>query len=194
MDRANPQGLLTDAEAGWLAGMIEGDGYITLAAQRAAKKKKDHGLVVHPVIGVVNNDALIVERARDLFLRLGADGVYVQDVGAKASYFAKSGPILRVSTSRLSACYKILSTILPHLAGQKAARARLLLDFVERRLSHRHCPYDAEEFTLIREFVTTQVATKGPRRNGSALLKFLNGHTPDVPRPRDERGIFVAAG
>lgn len=193
MDRANPQETLTDGEAGWLAGIIEGDGYITMGMQLAAKKKKDRGLCVIPRIGVVNQDALIIERVREHFQRLCVDGIYVAEHGPTVHSYANSKGILTVSTSRLFGCVRILTTILPHLAGQKAARARLLLDFVERRSAHKYAPYTPEEVAVVRRFFAEHVAAKGPRRNGKTMQRFLNDWTPDTPRPRDEQGCFAAS-
>jgi len=193
MDRANPQEMLTDAEAGWLAGIIEGNGYITMGLQRAAKKKKDGGLCVLPRIGVVNQDALIIERVRAYFQRLCVDGIYLAEHGPRVDTYANAKGILTVSTSRLLGCVRILHAILPHLAGQKGARARLLLDFVERRSAHKYAPYTPEEVSLVRRFFVEHVAPKGPRRNGKAMAQFLNDWTPDTPRPRDEQGCFAAS-
>jgi len=170
----NQQEILTDSEAGWLAGIIEGDGYITIITQKNAKVKRNSGLVVAPKIGITNQDGLIIERASDLFKKLGASGIWLVTEKAKDCSHKINADILHLSTARISACYKILIMILPHLAGQKAGRARLLLKFVESRLAHKHFPYNADELQIIKQFVEMYPTW---RRN-KGLEKFLNDYTP----------------
>jgi hypothetical protein len=190
MNRDNPQETLTDAECGWLAGMIEGDGYISFTAQTAAQKKKDGGLVVMPKVGVTNTDALIIEKVKNLFDRLGGGSVVNECVGSPMSRKVA----FDIRTNKLLTCCRVLTVILPHLAGEKSARARLILDFVSSRLDHRHCPYTAEEFATIREFFTNHVNAKGQQRSGKALMRFLRDYTPSTPMPRNGQGQFVTTG
>jgi len=191
-DRVNQQKIVSDAEIGWLAGFLEGDGFITMSAQKAAKKKKDGGLVVVPKIGFCNSDALLIEKAKNICQKISGGGCWINESKC-GTYPTSTLTMLNLTVTRLSACQKILESIIPHLGGQKIARARLLLDFINKRLSHSHCPYDSDEIGLIKTFILNHVdKTKGPYR-GKALLKFLNDYTPDMPRPRNESGRFTSA-
>ncbi len=193
-DRENQQVIVKETDKAWLAGFLEGDGYITMSSYLAAKKKKDSGLVVSPVIGFSNQDALLIERAKKICDALAGGGVWLSENNKDFaySYPSKYNTVINLSVRRLSACSKILEALIPYLAGQKAARARLLLEFVNRRMSHPSQPYDSEEIGMVRTFVEEYVHTKGPRR-GKTLRKFLRDHTLDVPRPRNELGRFASA-
>lgn len=173
----NQQEILIEADAGWLAGMIEGDGYITLITQKNADVKRNSGLVVAPKVGITNQDGLIIEKAVRLFKQLGASGTYLVTEKMNIPGRKLNADVLHLSTARLSAVYKILVSILPHLAGQKAGRARLLLEFVESRLLHKNAPYLPEEIMVIKRFVLTYPTW---RRN-KALEKFLNDYTHPLP-------------
>jgi len=191
-DRDNQQEIAKETEKAWLAGFLEGDGYITLSSQLASKKKKDSGLVVVPNIGFTNQDALLIERAKVICEKISGTGGWINEIANNTAYkYPSSNPtIINLSVRKFSACSKILEAIIPYLAGQKLARARLLLSFINRRLCHPRMPYDLDEVGIVKTFVETQINGKNPR-HGKTLRKFLRDFVPDVPRPRNEFGQFT---
>lgn len=186
-DRDNQQEIVTETEKAWLAGFLEGDGFITIGTTTAYKKIKENGRVLKAQIGFCNTDGLLIERAKSICGRIGNGGCYVEESSNGSNFKAIRQTLITLRISRLSAVKSILNAIMPYMAGQKSGRAKLILEFVERRMSHPSQAYDMEEIGIVKTFVSEEMQRKGPPR-GKSLLKFLNDYTCDVPRPRNNKG------
>jgi hypothetical protein len=142
---ANQQGTPTEGELGWLAGIIEGEGTITMNVRKKAWKGWK-GVGVDLTVAVVNTDGAIIERVADIIRRLVGGEPYI--------YQCKNSPIpnrndpdnmhvnltktiLNVSVNRMADIIVVLKAIEPQMAGEKGARARLMTRFIERRMSRR---------------------------------------------------------
>jgi len=166
----------TEVELAWLAGIIEGEGWITMSAHRCSKKEWAGGYILAPKIGVCNTDAGIIRKIRQIFDKLGTNN-YIFEYRTTCQNFKSGTTILEVSTKRLDTIKNILTSIMPYMAGQKKQRAELLLDYVEKRLSHKYEPYTEEEINIAKKFFEECVSTKGKKRS-KALLRFFRDFTP----------------
>ncbi len=158
----NRENQLKTEDASWLAGMIEGDGYISLCVYRSKGSKL--GVHYKPVIGVTNTDVTIINHVDNLFKELGV-GAFVQD--------SKSGsniPVMTVSTSKLSSVKKIIDSIFPYIIGEKKARAELVLKFVTRRLSRMNLSLDDEDIELLKEMDERFISRKGKKTQFGRIL------------------------
>jgi len=124
----NQQITASDLELGWLAGIIDGEGYIGLQLER--ETKVNHSRIV-PQIHICNCDEAIVLRARDIMRKIGINP-YIR---ASRGYGNVKKDIYRLQTKRYVAIFKILSVITPYLTGSKKERAELVKEFCDIRLN-----------------------------------------------------------
>jgi hypothetical protein len=188
-DRDNQQEIVAETEKAWLAGFLEGDGFITIGTDTAYKKIKDNGRVLKAQIGFCNTDALLIEKTKSICSRIANGGCWIDESKNGSNFTKIRQPLMTMRISRLSGIKRILDAVIPYMAGQKVARARLILEFVERRMSHPSQAYNMEEIGIVKTFVFEEIQRKGPPR-GKALIKFLNDYTCDVPRPRNDKGQY----
>ena len=186
----NQQETLKKTDLAWLAGIIEGEGWITMTAYKSPKKTWAGGYVITPRIGVCNTDAGIIRKARQIFDKLGTNNYITEHTETRpGSGFGTT--MLQVTTNRLDTVRNILISIMPYMAGQKLHRAELVLDYVSKRLAHKFEPYTQGEVNLAGRFMQECISTKGKKR-ATSLSGFLRDFTPSVPLKTNEKGQFLA--
>lgn len=139
----NQQATLTEGELGWLAGIIEGEGSITMNVRKKAWKGWQ-GVGVDCTVALSNTDGGIIEKSVKLLGRLTGSEPFVYEIPKSpvykpdgTSYLNPKTFILNVSVNRMAGILIVLRAIEPYMAGEKAARARLMIKFVERRMSRK---------------------------------------------------------
>jgi len=132
----NPQETVSEVEKGWLAGIIDGEGciHIDLDARGGS----------HPYLTVTNSNKLIIEKAYDIWHRLGI-GCRIQTRGS-----GRVNPVQDVQVIGYKRIKPALIAIMPYLVG-KADEALLLYRFVESRLARYNNHLTNEEKKLNRE-------------------------------------------
>jgi len=157
------QEMPTLAEIGWLTGIIEGEGSITMNVRKKTWKGWE-GVGVDLAIQIVNTDAGITEKAQTILQKMGiqaniSERQKVRVMRANGKDYSVAGTILCVGIHRMVSILAVLRTILPHMAGEKAARARLIEQFIVRRLERKgentkNGPswYDGYDWKLVRDF------------------------------------------
>lgn len=186
MDRDNQQATPTEGEIAWLAGIIEGEGSLMMSLwqrnERGGQKPK-----VGLTVKIYNSDAGIIRKAASI-LELLAVGYHLKERDmppmAKAGgdgHYAPTAPMLTLTISRLSFVAAVLRAIRPWLFGEKAARADLMLQFLDRRFVKfeikgsgaqrmgKRAPYDADDIRLVLTF-----AQNGRRGDVKAVERVLN--------------------
>lgn len=132
-------------------------------------------------IKIYNSDAGIIRKAASI-LELLAVGFHLKERDMppirKASgqgEYAPTAPMLTLTVSRLSAVDHVLKSIRPWLFGEKAARADLMLKFMERRFAKfqkesmgKRAPYDAGDIRLVLAFA------KNGRGDVATVERVLN--------------------
>ena len=135
----NQHGTPNLAELGWLAGILEGEGSISLVVRKKSWNGWQ-GVGVDLNVSFVNTDGFIIEKVVSLLRQIigsephvqghapsrihKADGTYYQNVGKTVLY---------VGVSKMAKIKMLLEALIPHMVGEKSARARLMIDFITRR-------------------------------------------------------------
>lgn len=180
----NQQGTYTQAELGWLAGILEGEGSLTMNV-RKKNWKGWQGIGVDMTLSIANTDALIIEKARSILTRLtgcepkihesSTSTLYKQD---GSEYQNRSKTMLYCSVGRMASILTVLQLLEPLFAGEKAARARLIMQYIERRLSRKgdHTKdgaawMDADDWKLVGQFYKIKKRPIPPE-----VLGLLNEH------------------
>ena len=118
---------LSKTEKAWLAGFIDGEGYIGLTFQR--KKVTKHSaasLRYHPFLIIANTNKEVLYFIREL---IGEGRIYVMHKSTnnkKTSYQYK--------LTKMDVLYEILVLLLPYLRV-KGVQCQLLINYIKRRRS-----------------------------------------------------------
>lgn len=187
MDRDNQQATPTEAEIGWLAGIMEGEGTLSMTL---FKRKRRTGTLVSDIgnlavtvhVRFYNSDAGIIKQVVSILKRMMVSHRITEREQRPMlkpngeGHYVSRDPMLTVSIGNLVAAQSLLLRLRPWLYGTKAHRADLILDFIERRLARisgprggRSALYSAEEISLVLQCLRT-----GSRADTSLVERVLN--------------------
>jgi hypothetical protein len=138
----------TQAELGWLAGIIDGEGYLTLAMRKQRQRPN-----YIACLEIANTEANIILKAKEIAKKLDVN------LHVKHHEPPKTGnrKYYKLDCHRFKGVKILLTALLPYLVG-KAKRAKLILDFIESRfdgkdeaqpLHNRNHPYNELELNLV---------------------------------------------
>jgi len=182
MDRDNQPATPTEGEIAWLAGIIEGEGTLCMSMWTRSSYAVDRRPKIGLQVKIYNSDAGIIRKAASI-LEVLAVGFHLKEremppmpKPGGAGEYKPTAPMLTLTISNLSAVRHVLLAIRPWLFGEKAARADLMLQFLERRFAKyetkslgRRAAYDAGDVRLVLQFLKT-----GSRGDIKTVERVLN--------------------
>lgn len=166
---------------GWLAGIVDGEGTVSLSISRRANRSQM--IRTTPKVSIANTDAGIIDRCIVAFEQIGV-GHYAQHTRPLAGHVlgvpvAKFKPVTMLEVTGLKRVRLLLNAIRPFLAGEKANRADLLLKFIVGRIGYVEQSKKAHNMAYRKEDVDNALAflqvTK--TKNIDQITKILNEHT-----------------
>jgi len=166
-----------DLELAWLAGIIEGEGWISLTCCRSLQKNNKYSAALVPQIGVVNTDERMMDKVRDIFNRL--DIKYRKQT--VEAYVGKDNISRKkkwaVSVSSKNAITILANSIFPYMVGIKKERVLKLFDFYKIRES-KPCAginsrYGAEEYAVYKDLYSYKGRNRSKILNDYTLNPFL---------------------
>lgn len=134
----------------WLAGFLEGEGWITFAIQNQRKTRRGKTRII-PRIGVLNTEYVFIERAKTILTSLGI-GCYIheRENGCERNPIHRSVKSLEINgVKRVS---KLLIQILPFMTegARKKEVGKLVLEYCQRRLLlDKNYSADVQEFSYV---------------------------------------------
>lgn len=168
-----------EIELSWLAGIIEGEGWISLVVyknrQRYHQDKDNFTLAFTPNIGMVNCDLVIVDKVKSIFDMLEIKYRYQ----LKKAYIGKDN-ISRKEKGEISVISQkniriLANSIIPYMIGEKKNRLMKVLEFLDLRASKpRSGPnskYGKEEMDIYYSLYSYK---------GKSRSKILNDYTPGL--------------
>jgi len=116
----------TDTDIAWLAGIVDGEG--TISVHRSNAKRYKHPYLV-PVLQIANTDLRILEKARSVLTAITGNphNLIVSNKGGNG---CKRGYRIKVGTQH--ELVLVLPLLMPFLQG-KAEQASITLDFCKRK-------------------------------------------------------------
>jgi hypothetical protein len=114
-----PANELAEIDIAYIAGLFDGEGYITIRKQHKTDKRKS-GTSYIVVIGVVNKDIHVLSWLKNIY------GGYIYE---KARYSKKHAPTFEWVLMQRQACSKMLADILP-FTKIKIKQVQLAQDFL----------------------------------------------------------------
>ncbi len=122
----------TDLEIGWLAGIIDGEGWLGFSVtqdKRPGVGDYRRGICVKTELKITNCDEAIIERATGILQKLGVNPyrrTHKQlGVGRR--------PVHECAIKHMASIERVLPTMQPHLTGNKQQRAAIMLRFITLR-------------------------------------------------------------
>jgi hypothetical protein len=162
-----------DLELSWLAGIIEGEGWVSLILYTSRQKKGNHTLAFTPCIGMCNCDFLIMDKVKHLFEKLGIKYRYQirkDQIGKDGIARKKKAEISAISRDNI----RILSNaILPFMIGEKKERIKKVIEFLDLRESKPRSGPNSIYGKAEMDIYLSMYGYKGKSRS-----KILNDYTP----------------
>jgi len=141
----------TREELAWLAGIIDGEGYIGIQLERIRK----HSIARRATVGmqISNTDEEICLKAVSIIKKIGINPYLKIDKTALKKSSKKI--VYVVVVHRMALMIRLLKPVLQYLTGNKKKRAELVLEFCELRMknyihgSHTKNFYNDRELEII---------------------------------------------
>lgn len=139
----------TEAELGWFAGMLEGEGCITFFEQARAKKRNGSDIICG--IQISNCDLAIIDKLMEILKKCDLSW-YVRE---KKVYKKNHSPAFFIETRQQGMIIKSLETFLPYMYGQKKSKGKIVLDYLIKRrdrsasVGKRNLRYTEDDFSMI---------------------------------------------
>jgi len=177
-DRDNQQEI-RETDLAWLAGMIEADGFVGMGFQKSPGANGRKLFATKPNVGFTNQDALLLEKVSNMIKSISNKNVFFREIKGN---FPNSTNSVSLLLTGLQAVLDLLLAIEPYMIGNKGAKARLLIKYLESRLSRQRTargnpPYNIDELLIIKNFYDN-TKRKGGKRNPD-VAKILRDYTRD---------------
>ncbi len=179
----NQQESITEADKGWLAGIIDGEGSICMNVRRK-KWNGWNGIGIDLTVNIANTDSGIIHKAKHLLNALGVEPHIFEKRGSSITHenkveYSSAKTILHVNISKMAHIKTFLETVIHYLAGEKRTRAGLVLEFIDRRMNYKGertksgpSWYTAYDWSLVKKFYDITQSKLLPE-----VSAFLNDHT-----------------
>lgn len=143
---------ILDIDLAWLAGIIEGEGWVSLILYKNRQAKGHHTPNFTTNIGMVNCDKAITNKVKFLFDMLGI----TYRIQHRKAYIGSDGrprkEKIEISVISHKNIRPLAEAILPFMVGEKKERLNKLLEFLDiRKAKPKTGPnskYGAEEFEI----------------------------------------------
>jgi len=125
-----------DYELGWLAGIIEGEGYFGLRVERHTSQKSNifstdlKAIYIRAEWSVANTDYSLIDKVNEIAKKLNCN-MHIRNQKGQGN--RKDSQV--ISTRSQRKIKDILTSTYPYLYGQKKNRANCLINFVELRMN-----------------------------------------------------------
>lgn len=150
--------MVTETDRAWLAGIVDGEGCISLFTNQ----ERDGSTKLKPVVNFVNTDMGIVNKALSILEQGNVTPYIVKRVHKNT----KHRDCIEVKTTSQIQIKKWLELVLPYLFGIKKQKAEILLRFINRRIEKRaevgrndlarYTEEDWDDFNELRSSTTTR--------------------------------------
>lgn len=150
----------------WLAGFLEGEGTLAMHAQNRSEREKGNRIPkIATEIRIYNTDARLIKKCVEIIRSMNIEPC-IEEREQKpmlkpgGGHYVSVDPMLTVKIRKPTQAAAFLRCIRPYLFGNKADRADLMIEFLERRLARiaaagkdpRGVPYSDADFEVVERF------------------------------------------
>lgn len=182
---------VTPYEIGWLAGIVDGEGYIGMIA--CYDKRRSGSVQIDVQMHICNTDEAIILKCQEIIRKIGVNP-YIR---ASKGHTNVKKDVFKIQIKHMRKLKIVLDVLLPYLVGNKQERAKLIIKFIELRMenpgmrktegigrerSGRIFPYTDEELELfeacqpLQKRGTSETIRKTQRKNSEIwrVMKIRN--------------------
>jgi len=137
---------VTQKEIGWLAGIVDGEGYLGLVwVWQYRGKKSDRR--AQPQLHITNCDEMIILKCQMIMRKISLNPY----IHACKGYGKVRKDSYRIQLKNIAKIYRLLSWIKDDLTGNKKDRAEIIYEFCTLRMNkiHNQMPYTQRELELV---------------------------------------------
>lgn len=119
--------MANDLEVGWLAGVIDGEGCISISTDKKANR-------LHAQVFLTNSNQELLMKARRIMLEIGVENprLHIHSIGNSKFSYRSNVACHRIYIGTALGMTKLLQAILPQLTS-KRLQAELMLEFLQHR-------------------------------------------------------------
>lgn len=162
-----------DLDLAWLAGIIEGEGWISLALIQTIQKNKSCTSTFMPNIGCTNTDFQLMKKVEEIFNKLELKYRKQERPAFVGSDGRSRKAKIEVSIYAKEYVKKLSNAILPFMHGVKKNRILRLFDFYKIRESKprsgKNSKYGIEEYEIYKELYGYRGKTRSKILNDLTL-------------------------
>ena len=120
---------VTQIEIGWLAGFIDGEGYIGISQYKTRNRRTSYSCAIQ----ICNTDEAMILKAQKIIQKMGINP-YIKADGYKLKNKESHKNVWTLKVHRMNKIIPILETVNPYLTGTKKERGELVLEYCQSRL------------------------------------------------------------
>jgi hypothetical protein len=120
---------VTQIEIGWLAGFIDGEGYIGISEYKTRRCHPSYSCALQ----VSNTDEAMILKAQKIIQKVGVNP-YIRTHGYGIRNKPKSKIVWVLIVHRMNKLIPVLELVNPYLTGMKKERGELVLEYCQSRL------------------------------------------------------------
>lgn len=169
----NQQGTLevTEAELGWLGGMIDGEGTVAFSVYYRDNSDAMNTIRVKPQIIISGTEKVLIEKCADIVSRLRV-GVHMQvreqryGANSRTQRGSKYRPLHVLTVAGFKRAIALLDIICPYIVSPKGEKGRMMLRYMRQRLEKtekhgRWATHDASDLRMMIEIMRFSDANNG---------------------------------
>jgi hypothetical protein len=120
---------VTQIEIGWLAGFIDGEGYIGITEYKTRNRHVSYSCAIQ----ISNTDEAMILKAQQIVQKIGVNP-YIRTHGYGVRNMPKSKIVYVLVIHRMNKIIPVLELVNSHLTGLKKERGILILEYCQLRL------------------------------------------------------------
>lgn len=122
---------VTQIEIGWLAGFIDGEGYIGIQGYKTRNRHASYSCAIQ----ISNTDEVMIFKAQKIIQKMGVNPyIRTHGFGERNQPWRKIVYVLVIH--RMNKIISVLESVNPHLTGTKKERGELVLEYCQLRLQN----------------------------------------------------------
>jgi len=173
-----------DLELAWLAGIIEGEGWVSLSMIKSLKSTGKYYVAFSGNIGMTNTDFLIMDKVLEIFKKLNLK----YRLQERKAHIGKDGRPRKakreISVYSKQYVIKLIDSIFPYMFGEKKNRVLKLLEFYKIRESKPrsgiYSTYGKEELDIYHSLYSYR---------GKSRSEIPNDYTFGIPFATKDKDI-----
>ena len=171
---------VTQIEIGWLAGMIDGEGYLGFQAYKTRNNHRS----VSVELSITNTDEQMILRLQNILQRIGVNP-YINNSTYKIKHKPTHKNVWKIVLHRMNKVLKVLEIVNPYLTGQKQERGKLVLEYCQSRLVN-YIPGSHHNIMTKREARIVELCIAKQKRGTSETIRKAQLENSELQRQKTE--------